>query len=249
MKTEVLETFIKRYSLGDLISKVKWKYSASEKTLHTRASADNRSFVVDVMMNDFPDLGPEDIVVCIGDTEKLKGMFSPFGEDINITVETLADRILGFTISDVNCEAYCASADPSSIDPVPKNLQDVPDYDVVVPLTEEFIEKFLKAHSALKDVKLVSMGMNKKDLFEVVIGYTTSNSNRIRITPPTDPVKNKLKTALAFPVGNLVEIFKSNKDIPNGTMSIKDSGIMCIYFKNDKYTCIYYQFANQKAQI
>lgn len=247
MKKEVLETFIRRYALGGEINKVKWKYTAADKTLHTRATADNRSFVADVIMHDFTDLGAEDIVLCIGDTEKVKGMMTPFGDDINVTINKTGDRILGFTISDADCESYCTAADPASIDPVAKNLQDIPEYHVVVPLTEDFLEKFLKARSALKDVASFSVGMNKKGLFEVVIGYATSNSNRIRITPATDPAKNKVDTALAFPLEYISEVFKANQDIPGGTLSINSNGIARLYFKSDKYTCTYYQFANKKA--
>ncbi len=247
MKKEILETFIKRYALGGEINKAKWKYTASDKTLHTRTLTDNRSFVADVVMSEFTDFGTNDVVVCIGDTEKVKAMMSPFGDDINLTLNTSGDRILGFTLSDTDCESYCTAADPTSMDPVPKNLQDVPEYHVVVSLSEEFLEKFLKARGALKDVDAVSVGMNKKGLFEMVIGYTTANSNRIRIAPPTDPTKNKLDSALSFPVKNIAEVFKANSDIPNGTLSINNAGIARLYFKSDTFACTYFQFANKKV--
>jgi hypothetical protein len=247
MKKETLESFIKRYNLGNLIPKVKWKYTAGVKTLHCRAAADNRSFVADVVMSEFSDFGPDDLVVCIGDTEKVQAMMKPFGEDINLSVNKNGDRILGFTISDSDCESYCTAADPSAIDPVAKNLQDVPEYHVVVPLSEEFLEKFLAARGALKDVETFSVGMNKKGVFEFVIGYTTANSNRIRIAPATLPDKNKVDTALSFPIKNLAEVFKANSDITDGQLSINSNGILRAYFKNDKYACTYYQFANKKA--
>jgi hypothetical protein len=247
MKKETLETFIARYNLGNLIPKVKWKYTVADKTLHCRAAADNRSFVADVIMSDFTDFGTDDTIVCIGDTEKVMSMMKPFGEDINLSINKNGDRVLGFTISDKDCESYCTAADPSAIDPVAKNLQDVPEYHVVIPLTEEFLEKFLAARSALKDVETFSVGMNKKGIFEVVVGYTTANSNRIRLVPPTLPDKNKVDAALSFPIKNLAEVFKANQDIPDGQLSINSNGIIRAYFKNDKYACTYYQFANKKS--
>ncbi|HQI44452.1 MAG TPA: hypothetical protein PLC59_00040 [Bacteroidales bacterium] len=247
MKKKELETFIRRYTIGGELNKVKWKYSASEKILHTRGAVDNRSFVADVIMNDFDEFGSSDLTICIGDTEKVKGMMSPFEEDINLSINQQGDRILGFTMSDDNCQSYCAAADPASIDPVAKNLQDMPEYHVEVPLTEDFLDKFLKAHGALKEVKDFSVGMNKKEKFEIVFGYSISNSNRIRITPDTDSVKNKLDTALSFPIKNIAAIFKANDDIPDGILSINSHGIARVYFKNDKYICTYYQFANKKA--
>lgn len=247
MKKEILETFISRYILGSLVTKVKWKYTAAAKTLHTRAAIDNKAFVVDVVMNDFTDFGTDDLVLCIGDTEKVKAMMKPFGEDITVTVNRSGDRVLGVSITDADCESYCTAADPSAMDPVAKNLQDLPEYHVEVPLTEEFIEKFLAAKGALNDVNDFSIGMNKKGLFEVVIGYATSNSNRIRLTPPTDPTKNTIGQSLSFPVKNIAAALKANSDIPNGLLSFNNAGIVRVYFKSDKFTCTYYQFCNKKA--
>ena len=246
MKKEIIETFIRRYSLGGLVSKVKWKYTPTDKTLHTRAAIDTRSFVVDVVMNDFVDLGADDLVICIGDTDKIKSMMSPFGEEINISVNRSGDRLLGFTLSDADCESYCTAADPSAMDPVAKNLQDLPEYHVEIPLTEDFIDKFLKARNALKDINTFSVGMNKKGVFEIVLGYTTSNSNRIRITPQVDPLKNAIGISLSFPINNIASLLKANEDIPNGVLSINNSGIIKVNFKNDKFNCTYYQFCNAK---
>jgi len=247
MKKEVLETFIKRYFLKGLITKVKWKYTAPEKTLQTRAAIDNKSFVVDVVMNDFTDFGTDELSICVGDTEKVKAMMTPFGEDIDVAINKSGDRVLGFTMSDADCQSYCTAADPSAMDPVPKNLKDLPDYHVEIPLTEEVMEKFTSARKALKDVESFSVGMNKKGVFEIVLGYSTSNSNRIRITPKTDATKNTISQALSFPIKNIFEVFEANGDIPNGSMSINDMGVIRVYFKNDKFTCLYYQFCNKKA--
>ena len=247
MKKEVLETFIHRYTLGGEITKTKWKYSAKDKTLHTRAAADNRSFIVDVIMNDFSDFGEEDVTICIGDTKKVINMMSPFDEEFSLSINRLGDRILGFTMSDNDCESYCTAADPTSIEPMAKNLQDIPEWHVVVPITDEFLDKFMKACGALKDVKSFSIGMNKKDQFEMVIGYTTANSNRIRIVPQTEPDKKEIDTAMTFPIQYIAEALKANKDISGGTLSVNNAGLIRLYFKNDKYTCSYLQFIKNKA--
>jgi len=246
MKKEILNTFIERYTLGGLIPKVKWKYNPTEKTLHTRATIDSRTFLADVVMSDFTDLGNEEVVICIGDSDKVKAMLTPFGEDVNLTVNKNGDRILGFTASDSDCECYCTAADPSAMDPVPKNLQDIPEWHIEVPLTEEFIEKVLKARLALKDVGSFSVGMNKKGQFEIVIGYTTSNSNRIRFTPTTDPSRNSIGASLSFPLKNIIGVLKATSDIPNGKMLINNAGIIQMQFKNDTFSCNYYQFCEKK---
>ena len=57
---------------------------------------------------------------------------------------------------------------------------------------------------------------------------------------------NKIDKAITYSVGNIAGVLKANADIPNGTMSITNGGIMQLLFKNDKYTCTYYQFPEAK---
>ncbi len=247
MKKELLDTFIKRYNLNGLIPKVKWKYNAKEKTLHTRATADSHCFVVDVTTTtDFSEFGTDDLVLCIADTDKLKKMMSMFEDEFNLEINKSGDRILGFNMFNDDCQSYCSAADPVAMDPVPKNLQDIPEYHAVVPLTEEFIEQFLKARSALKDVNTFSVNMNKKGLFEIVVGYATSNSNRIRIVPKIDPDKNNTDKVVSYNMTYIAEVLKANADMPNGSLSFNNDGISRMLFTNDKYTCTYYQFAIAK---
>jgi len=246
MKKLQLESFIKRYSLGGNVSKVKWKYSAQDKTLHARAAIDNKSFIVDVIMNDFDAFGSDDLIFCVGDTDKILSMMKPFNEDINISINRSGDRIYGLSMADDDCESYCSAADPSIMDPVAKNLQDLPPPDVEILLTEDFIDKFKASYSALKDIDSFSVNINKKGLFEIVIGYATTNSNRIRLLPKVTSDKINLIKAISFPSKNISEILKNNSDIENGKMSVSNMGIVTFHFKNEKYSCTYYQFANIK---
>jgi hypothetical protein len=232
--------------LTGLIPKVKWKYTPADKVLHTRAVADGKAFIVDVVMTGFDQMGNDEIVLCIGDTERVVSMMTPFLGDINVSINKSGDRILGFSFFDKDCESYCTAADPSAIDPVPKNIQDVPDFHVEIPLTEEFVDKFKSARNALKDVETFSVGMNKKGAFEIVLGYATSNSNRVRLTPYCLPNKDKISVALTFPMKYLFYAIKANDDIPNGTMSVHNSGLVRLHYKNDKYSCTYYQFCKKK---
>lgn len=247
MKKDLLDTFIQRYYLGGLVSKVKWKYNAKDKTLHTRATADTHNFIADVIAKDFTEFGTDDLVLCIADTEKFKKMTGIFEEEFQVEISKSGDRVLGINMFNADCQSYCSAADPSAIDPVPKNLQDIPEYHVVVPITEEFAAQFLKAQSALKDVKTFSVGMNKKGVFEVVVGYSTSNSNRIRLTPKTDATKNKVDVAVTYNISYIAEVLRANKDIPGGEIAFNNGGIAKMQFKNDNYECVYYQFANKKA--
>jgi hypothetical protein len=246
MKKEVLESFIEKYSLGKVVTKVKWKYTAAEKKLHTRGNADHRSFVVDVVMSDFTDLGGEDVVLCIGDTEKVSKMLTPFGEDIALLVNKAGERILGFSISDKDCESYCTCADPSAMDPVAKNLNEIKGFTAEIKLDKDFVDRFLKARTALNDVETFTVATNKKGVLEIVIGYSTANSNRIRIVPPTVNGLDKIDKSITFPINNVFELLKANKGL-EGTLKVHPDGILHAFFKDDRYESTYYQFANKKA--
>lgn len=246
MKKDILESFIKRYYLNNTVNKVKWKYTAADKTLHTRAMADNRSFVVDVVLSEFTELGTEDIILCIGDTEKVTRQLTPFGEDIALQVNKTGDRILGFSAANENIESYCPCADPTSMDPVPKNLNEVDGYTVEIQISEEFINAFVKARNALNDVETFAVATNKKGQIEFVIGYTTANSSRIRFVPKLVPGMEKLDCSLTYPVKNIFEVLKCNKNA-EGTIKIHPNGTMKISMKEERFACTYYQFANKKV--
>lgn len=248
MITEKFNTFIKKYSLGKIINKTKWKYDAEKKIIHTRAVADNKAFLMDVVMHNTDDFGSDSAIICIGDSERLRNMLTPFGDEISLSLNMEGDKVLGFGISNSDVECYVAAADASILDPVPKTLNPLTDFDVIVPLTPEIMEKFLKAKMALKDIDSFSVTMNAAGKFDIVIGYTTSNSNRIRITPETDPVKNKLKGgSMSFTIANVYEAMKTNFDMTESAMLVhSEAGLIQLYFKNDDYTCNYYQFANTK---
>ena len=91
MKKEILELFIKKYNLSDIITKVKLRYNPTSKTLHARACADNRAFLADVILNDFDAFGDLDAIICIGDTDKVQRMLAPFGSDITLSINQVGD--------------------------------------------------------------------------------------------------------------------------------------------------------------
>jgi len=157
------------------------------------------------------------------------------------------DRILGFTISDKDCESYCSAADPSAIPPVTKDLTDKHVYEIEVDLTEEFVDKLLKARMALDEVGEFTVKMNKNDKVEFVVGYSVANTNRISIIAPTVNGKDKFEgTPLKFPVRNIVEVLRANKEIEGGKLFVKAGGVLKMVYKNEQFQCTYWQFAQIK---
>jgi len=245
MKKSTLESFIKKFSLVKIISKAKIKYNAADLILHARACADNLSFMSDVILKNFNEFGVDDAMLCIGDCEKFKSIISPFIDEFKMELNVASDRLLGLTMEDSDIQVYYAVSDPVAIPPSPKNITGLDNPEVVIPLTEEFIKQFLKAKVALDETAQFAVAMNKKGAVEFVFGYLTSKSNKIRITPKTDSVKNKLTKGLMFPVNNLAECFRANSDIiEGGKMEIFESGLIRLSFTSDQFEANYYQFSN-----
>jgi hypothetical protein len=246
MKKETLLRFINKYNLGDSIKMVNWKVISAEKVLRTRGELDTKSFIADVILKDFTEI-TEDVRIPIADTQKVRAMLSPFGEDVVITLNKDGDRVKGFLISDNDCESYCSAAEPSAIPPVLKNLDDKHIWEVEIKLTEEFIEKFLKAKAALNEVDEFTIKMNKDNNLEIVLGYAVANTNRISLLAPAVAGKDTFDgPAVRFPSKNFVEILKANKEILDGTAYFNPKGGLKIIFDTPQFSCLYYQFASLK---
>ncbi len=243
MKKETLIKFIDKYSIGGLIKSVNWKVLSGDKALRTRGELDSKTFIADIISYNFTEIA-EDIRISIGDTEKIRSMLSPFGEDIKLDLNKNGDRVLGITISDKDCESYCSSADPSAIPPVTKDVTDKNVYDIEIALTEEFTTRFLKAKTALSEIEEFTVKMNKDDKVEFVLGYSIANTNRITLIAPTINGKDKfIGQPVKFVSKNLIEILKANKEIPNGILSFSPRGVIKTVYKNDQFQCNYWQFA------
>lgn len=243
MKKETLIQFIDKYSLGDTIKAVNWKVIAADKVLKARGELDSKSFTMDVTLSGFEEI-TEDVRIPIATTQKIRSMLAPFGEDIKLDLNKSNDRVLGFTVTDPNCESYCTAADPTAIPPVTKDLTDKHVYDVEIALTEEFVTAFLKARNALDEVKEFTIKTNKNDKVEFVLGYSVANTNRISLIAPTVNGKDKFEgQPVKFPANNFVEILKANKEFTDGILYLKSGGVFKVVYKNDKFQCSYWQFA------
>lgn len=246
MKKDALIKFIDKYTLGDSIRMVNWKVDATNKLLRTRGELDGKQFIADVTLKEFTDI-TEDVRISIANTEKVRAMLSPFGEDIQLSINKNSVRVQGFTISDNDCESYCTAAEPSAIPPVTKNLDDTHSYEIEMDLTDEFIAKFLKARTALSDIEDFTLRMNRSKKLEFVFGYSIANSNRISILAPTVPGKDTYDgSPIKFPIKNLVEIFKANKEMIDGKIYFNIRGALKLMFSSDTFNCLYYQFASLK---
>lgn len=242
MQKHVLETFVKRYSLGGICETAHWYSDADTKTLTARAHTETKTVILKVILKKWD--GVETCQMALPSSSKVKSMLAPIGEDVTVTVHKVRDRIANFTVSDDDCEAVITVAE---FDAFPETLDtdsaDLPiDFDVEIPLTEEFIERLLKSISALSESKDFVLINNKKGGLDIVINHQDINTNRIRIPVVTLPGKEKIDPPIAFSTPELKAILATNERTQKPVLKVSSRGIAVVTFDDDLFKSTYFLF-------
>lgn len=239
MKKQTLSKFISKYNLSGLVESVKWEIK--DDTLSTSFISDDKSVMGLVSLKDFHS---EDSVFGVYDTSKLVKMMSVFDEEIEFSLGKIQDKSVSIKLSDSNnitsnyCSVNYTLADISVIPQVP-DLKVLPPFNANIKLDSRFIEKFVKAKSALPEdstFAFVCDGTSNKG--RIIFGHSTSNTNNISID-----VECECDTAfesIYFSADYMKEILVSNKDSQTATFKISSEGLSHVHYEVDNYTCDYY---------
>lgn len=146
---------------------------------------------------------------------------------------------LELTLADNQYDLNYYLSDLSLIETVP-TINEPNIYDASVPITSEFINKFINAKKALGDTKQFTIkseytkeeGMN----LIVVIGDGSGYANKIKFKTPCEALLGL--DELPFPSDVMNEILKAN--ITSGKIEISNEGLMKLSFKEDDIESIYY---------
>ncbi len=244
MQKSVLETFIKRYSLGGICEAGHWYSDAEKQTLAVRAHTDTKTVILKVLLKEWK--GVETCQLALPSSTKIKSMLSPLGDEIVFTLNKIRDRVANFTISDNDCEAVCTVAEYDAFPETPDldtDTDNLPtDFEVEAQMTEEFIAKMMKAVAALNEAKDFVIMNNKKGALEMVINYEDTNTNRIRLPLTTLPGKDKLEIPLGFSTPVLKSILNVNDTAGNPVLRVSSRGIAIIGFDDSMFKSTYFLF-------
>tara|TARA_R100000951_G_scaffold10_4_gene45 strand:+ start:2249 stop:2956 length:708 start_codon:yes stop_codon:yes gene_type:complete len=170
----------------------------------------------------------------INHTGALMKMLGAVGEDINIDVKEAAGKNYAMNISEGSTKATFMLADTSVIPAVPTINQE-PDYEVSIPIDDEFVTKFIKAKNALPDAKNFAVQV-QNGVIKFIINYSTVNSDNISFelkggNNPFDPV--------CFSADKLKEVLVANKG-DRGTLHVSTHGLSRINFEGDDFESTYW---------
>jgi hypothetical protein len=226
MNKSKFDGFINRYNLGGEIESVMIK--SDDSNLSVRMISDDKTLLGDVTVveGDFPN-GEFGIYT----TSQLKGLLSVLDESIAVEEVTGALKF-----SDNGTKMQYMLAAPSVIPSVPE-LKALPSFDAEITLDDDFINKFVKSKGALSDADTFTF-VCKGGSGEVILGYSSINSNRISIT--VDCKCNEDIEPIAFSAKYLKAILMANKGSKTSSLKISSKGLSHVSFVDGDYTSNYY---------
>jgi hypothetical protein len=238
MEKKTLETFIKKYNLDNKIDQVNWSSNAEQKTLTVKSATENKNLLVHVTWKTWE--GAETADYPIADTQKIKSLLSPLGEQIKFQSVSTNGKYTSVIFSDDNCECSCALADSSVIQKVPWFKKEPDAFDVEIELTEDFIDRYTSSVNALKESEKFSLVLNKNKKIDLVLGYSSNNSNRIKIAAPVVQGKDNLDKTLHFKSEYLKSVFDCNPEMENVIMQVYNQGVAKVAFENTDFSVRYF---------
>ena len=226
MEKVKFDGFINRYNLGGEVESVMVKSEGTN--LSVRMISDDKTLLGDVSVSnaDFPN-GEFGIYT----TSQLKGLLSVLDNSIEVEEVTGALKF-----SDKGTKMQYMLAAPSVIPAVP-DLKALPPFNVEITLNDEFVNKFIKSKGALADADTFTFTC-KNNKGEIILGYSSINSNRISIS-----VNCKCDgdvEPIAFSAKYLKAILLANKGSNSSSLKISSQGLSHLNFVDGDYTSNYY---------
>ena len=233
MKKDKVLQFISRYNLNGNVESVKWN-SNGDNVCETSFITDDKSVLGKVSAKDF-ELSEGEIGVY--DTAQLKKQLSVVGDDINIEVVEKNEKNVGVNISDGTVSTDFMLADLAVIPNVPA-LKDLPDFDLQIPVSNDFAKTFVRSANALSDCDTFTIVPNKKGI-QLVIGYSTINSNRISLNAINEGT-GTIADPISFSSKYFKEILSANGDSEKSVLNVSSKGIASIEFEVGDFRSSYY---------
>ena len=236
MQKSKLDRFIQKYNLGGNVNSVKWKSSGD--TLTTSFVTPDKSLLGNVKVDKFPF---EDAELGVYQTDQLKSLINVLGDDVSLDVSRAGDKAYSLKIKNGPVSVDYVLSDLSVIADPPA-LKRLPEFGTQIKLDNNFINTFIKGKGALSDVDTFTI-VNGTNGCEVVIGYSSTNTNRVNI--PVETTSNDLTDPITFNANLFKEVLVANRECTSAILEVSTEGLAKVNFKVDDYDSTYYVVAMQ----
>lgn len=237
MKKDKVLQFISRYNLNGNVEAVKWNTNG-DGVCETTFITDDKSVLGQVSVKDF---GLEECEVGVYDTAQLKKQLAVVGDEFTTEVEDKKgepEKKTGIKgKDDSGCKFKFMLADLAVIPNVPA-LKDLPDFDLKIPFSNDFAKKFTLSASALSECDTFTI-VPSEDGIEIVIGYSTINSNCISLSAINEG-SGTITDPISFSSKYFKEILNANSDSEKSVLNVSSKGIANIEFEVGDFRSSYY---------
>jgi hypothetical protein len=237
MKKSELLNFVGRYHLAGATTSVKWV--AKNGKLETEFITDDQNVIGNIKTE--LDLGDHELGVYA--TPQLVKMLSAVGDDVDVNINSVDKTSVSMKIKDKDVNMTFMLADLSVIRQVP-DLKNTPDWNVTIELTNDFINKFIKAKNALPESENFGIKCDS-GVVDMIINYSTINTNRIKFTVNSD--KSTDIPVICFSSTLFKEILQANKNFESAELNVSSAGLARVSFKLAKGEATYYLVQLQTA--
>ena len=238
-KRSALETFVSKYHLGGLINSVAWHLEG--KKLTTRFVSDSRALLGNVTFDGFEH--DKEFEVGVYDTAKFSKMLAILDDDVKVKVTTVDDTPVSIEVSDETVKAEYILSKLDVIPQAPPKAK-LPKFNVSIKVDKVFMEKFVKACSALPEVGTFTVDV-KKDVATIALGFASVKSNSISFGAAV--TKSEPIDKLTFPSNLMKEVLVANKDAGESTLELSSEGLAKIEFEVGNYKSTYYIVAAEEV--
>jgi len=236
MQKRKLDRFISKYNLGGNVNSVKWKSDGS--SLSTSFVTPDKSLLGTVKVSNFPF---EDAELGVYQTDQLKSLIGVLGDDVSLNLTKFDDRAVSLNVKNGSVSIDYVLSDLSVITDPPA-LKRLPEFGTKIKVDSNFIGSFIKGKSALSDIDSFAI-VNGKNGCEVIIGYASTNTNRVNI--PVDCDTCDVDDPIIFNANLFKEMLVANKECTSAVLEVSTEGLAKVKFKVDDYDAEYFVVAMQ----
>ena len=238
MNKQKIVRFISKYYLNGIVNSVVLNSKSNSQQLSARFVSGDKSLLGELIMDkwDF-----EDSDIGVYDTEQLNKLLSVLDDDIKVHLKKSEDKAYSIKVSDSSSSVNYMLSDTSIINEPPQ-LKSVPEFELSIDVTPQFISKFIAGKGALGETDNFTI-LTDDASTKVVIGYASVNTNRVIIPVNTSKFSNIEN--VAFNASVFKEVLSANKECESATFEVSSEGLSRITFKVDDYKSTYYLVAVQ----
>ena len=236
MNKSKLTRFISKYHLGGTVNSV--ILNSKNNKLSTRFISGDKSLLGELSMENWDF---EDSTLGVYDTEKLLKLLAVLDEDVSMSVVSTGEKSIQLKVSDSSTAVTYMLSDTTVINE-PPDMKQIPEFQLNINLTSQFINKFLAGDQALSESETFTVMSDGVDT-NVVINYASVNTNRVNIPVTTSRVAGI--NNVSFKSKFFSEILRANGECTSASFEVAEDGLSRLKFKVDDYDVTYYVVAVQ----